>query len=105
VQKFVFTHKSSCGYQVTYPQSSEIPPFFNIEALAGPVPGQACWRFHFAKRFGSAVGVMPAAPVFVAQLLAGFFLSAKAACRFFDEGLADVVDREGQAKSVLSGLP
>ncbi|MGK5052852.1 hypothetical protein [Janthinobacterium sp. RB2P8] len=51
------------------------------------------------------VCVMPAAPVFVAQLLARFFLSAKVACHFFDERLAGVVDGEGHAKRTLSGLP
>ncbi|MGK5036020.1 hypothetical protein [Janthinobacterium sp. LB3P118] len=74
-------------------------------SLLGQSLAKICARFHFAQRFGSAVGVMPAAPVFVAQLLAGFFLLAKAACRFFDERLADVVDGEGQAKRALSGLP
>jgi hypothetical protein len=51
------------------------------------------------------VRVSLAAPVFVAQLLAGFF-SAEAACGFFfEDRLADVVEGEGQAKRALSGLP
>ncbi|MEG1050654.1 MAG: hypothetical protein RSF79_01235, partial [Janthinobacterium sp.] len=33
VQKFVFTHKSSCGYQVTYPQSFQIPLFSTSNRL------------------------------------------------------------------------
>jgi hypothetical protein len=55
------------------------------------------------KRFGSAVRVMPAVPVFVAQLLARFFLSA--VCRFFEDRLANLPEGEGQAKRALSGLP
>ncbi|MGK5063028.1 hypothetical protein [Janthinobacterium sp. LB3P112] len=49
--------------------------------------------------------MMPAAPVFFAQLLAGFFFVSKSGLPFFDERLADVVDGEGQAKRALSGLP
>jgi len=49
---------------------------------------------------------MPAVPVFVAQLLARFFLSVKAVRRlFFDDKLAKLLDGEGQAKRALSGLP
>ena len=36
---FVFTHKSSCGYQVSYPQSFQKPPF-DTYLVASPVPGR-----------------------------------------------------------------
>ena len=49
---------------------------------------------------------MLAVPVFVAQLLARFFLSVKAVHRFFfDDRLANLPEDEGQAKRALSGLP
>ncbi|MGK5074527.1 hypothetical protein [Janthinobacterium sp. ZB1P44] len=91
---------------MTYPQSSQISPLLHIEPLAGVVPAQACWRFHFAKRFGSVVRVMPAVPVFVAQLLAGFFFSQRCllAC-FFETSPASVLEGVRQAKRALSGLP
>jgi len=47
---------------------------------------------------------MPAMPVFVAQLLARFFLSA--VCRFFfEDRLVNFSECEAQAKRALSGLP
>jgi len=91
---------------VTYPQSSQISLLFDIEPLAGTVPAQAGWRFHFAKRFGSAVRVMAAALVFVAQLLAGFFFVSQSSSEvFFKVRLANLYEGEGQAKRALSGLP
>ena len=52
---------------------------------------------------------MPAVPVFVAQLLAGFFLSAKARWQFLGRAVcAGSRSRradKGKATSALSGLP
>ena len=48
---------------------------------------------------------MPAVPVFVAQLLAGFFfVSQSSSSVFFEDRLVNLFEGEGQAKRALSGL-
>jgi len=48
---------------------------------------------------------MPAVPVFVAQLLAGFFFCQPTQFGAFEVRLVNLSEGEGQATRALSGLP